>query len=100
MLSRRRAGYNRVMDTADRHPGWAMIRGILVLPFNACVTLPAFLLWLSGWPPVVASVASLPFLLGAILLTSGLILFVWTVTLFVRIGRGSLAPWEPTTTPN
>jgi protein-S-isoprenylcysteine O-methyltransferase Ste14 len=27
---------------------------------------------------------------------AGLLLFVWCVTLFARIGRGTLAPWDPT----
>jgi protein-S-isoprenylcysteine O-methyltransferase Ste14 len=34
--------------------------------------------------------------IGALVLAAGLALFVWTVTLFVRIGRGTLAPWDPT----
>jgi protein-S-isoprenylcysteine O-methyltransferase Ste14 len=34
--------------------------------------------------------------LGAILLVGGIILFSWCVVLFARVGRGTLAPWDPT----
>jgi protein-S-isoprenylcysteine O-methyltransferase Ste14 len=33
---------------------------------------------------------------GAVLVAAGLALVVWTVTLFVKVGRGTLAPWDPT----
>lgn len=35
-------------------------------------------------------------LLGLILFAGGLALFCWCVTLFARVGRGTLAPWDPT----
>jgi protein-S-isoprenylcysteine O-methyltransferase Ste14 len=38
----------------------------------------------------------LPVLLGAALIVCGLALWAWTVRLFARIGRGTLAPWDPT----
>ena len=34
--------------------------------------------------------------LGAIVLLGGLFLFAWCVSLFARVGRGTLAPWDPT----
>jgi protein-S-isoprenylcysteine O-methyltransferase Ste14 len=33
---------------------------------------------------------------GAILLVGGFVLFAWCVSLFARVGRGTLAPWDPT----
>ena len=33
---------------------------------------------------------------GALLAAAGLGMLAWTVTLFIRIGRGTLAPWDPT----
>jgi protein-S-isoprenylcysteine O-methyltransferase Ste14 len=33
---------------------------------------------------------------GAALIFVGLVLVVWTVRLFVTVGRGTLAPWDPT----
>lgn len=34
--------------------------------------------------------------IGAVLVLAGVALWAWTVALFVRIGRGTLAPWDPT----
>jgi len=38
----------------------------------------------------------LQILIGALLFLIGLLLLVWTVRLFIRLGRGTLAPWDPT----
>ena len=35
--------------------------------------------------------------LGAPLIVAGFLMWVWTVGLFARIGKGTLAPWDPTT---
>jgi hypothetical protein len=35
-------------------------------------------------------------IVGALLIAAGLALWAVSVTLFVRIGRGTLAPWDPT----
>jgi protein-S-isoprenylcysteine O-methyltransferase Ste14 len=40
--------------------------------------------------------AVLPVLLGLSLIGAGLALVAWTVTLFVKEGGGTLAPWDPT----
>jgi protein-S-isoprenylcysteine O-methyltransferase Ste14 len=34
--------------------------------------------------------------LGAALLLAGVLLFAWCLSLFARVGRGTLAPWDPT----
>jgi protein-S-isoprenylcysteine O-methyltransferase Ste14 len=34
--------------------------------------------------------------LGAVVLLGGVALFAWCVSLFARVGRGTLAPWDPT----
>ena len=39
--------------------------------------------------------AVLPVLLGLILIAAGFGLWLWTVRLFARVGRGTLAPWDP-----
>jgi protein-S-isoprenylcysteine O-methyltransferase Ste14/DNA-binding transcriptional ArsR family regulator len=36
--------------------------------------------------------------LGGVMFAGGLALLVWTVSLFIRVGRGTLAPWDPTRT--
>jgi protein-S-isoprenylcysteine O-methyltransferase Ste14 len=55
--------------------------------------VPALILWASGDLDVDLVSA----LLGAFLIVLGLGLVAWTVTLFVRVGHGTLAPWDATT---
>lgn len=72
---------------------------ILLLPFMVVIVVPRWLLGarvhapspLDGTPlGLVAHVA------GLLLFAAGFALFVWCVSLFVRVGRGTLAPWDPT----
>lgn len=66
---------------------------IFLLPFNAVVVIPAILLTL--WNPDTAA----PFPLvavGTLVVIGGIALLSWTIWLFARIGRGTLAPWAPT----
>jgi protein-S-isoprenylcysteine O-methyltransferase Ste14 len=48
-----------------------------------------------GWG-IDGAAAALPALLGATLIAAGFALWLWTVRLFARIGKGTLAPWDPT----
>lgn len=73
---------------------------ILILPFTVTVVVPRWLLSAqaatdSRWPPGSTS-ESLGRVLGALVFTFGLALFTWCVVLFARVGRGTLAPWDPT----
>lgn len=76
------------------------VLAVLALPFVVLVVVPRWLLrgyaardtrWLPGetWSAV-AHVA------GVVVFAAGFALFVWCLTLFIRIGRGTLAPWDPT----
>lgn len=73
---------------------------ILLLPFVVVVVVPAGLLaafaavdsrWEAGSP-----IGALAGPAGGVLIIAGLALFGWCVGLFARIGRGTLAPWDPT----
>jgi protein-S-isoprenylcysteine O-methyltransferase Ste14 len=71
---------------------------ILILPFMVVVVVPYALL--GGFAAVdsrwgLAPLAGLPRVLGAALAVLGLALFAWCVSLFARVGRGTLAPWDP-----
>ena len=71
---------------------WRQLRAILLLPATVTIVVPALLLWRNGvelaaWPLVAAGVA---------LIAAGLALVAWTVALFTRVGKGTLAPWDPT----
>ncbi len=81
------------MLTALRH-----LLAILALPVVMAVLVPTWLLTQNAvsdtrWP---APIAWPMRALGAIVLLGGLFLFAWCVSLFARVGRGTLAPWDPT----
>jgi protein-S-isoprenylcysteine O-methyltransferase Ste14 len=66
------------------------LAAIVLLPGTVTVLVPALLLadaGLASWPLAA---------LGAALLLVGVGLIGWTVALFAGIGRGTLAPWDPT----
>ena len=56
------------------------------------MVIPVILVWLTG-----ANIEVVTALLGAALIGLGLVLVVWTVRLFVTLGKGTLAPWDATT---
>lgn len=72
---------------------------VLLLPFVMVVVVPAWLLDPAGggarW-----SAEPLPewawHAAGGALFVCGFALFAWCVLLFARVGRGTLAPWDPT----
>lgn len=77
---------------------WRHLLSILLLPFTVVVLVPAALLRSSQAPDLVLApaIALLGSLTGSLLLAAGLGLFAWSVVLFARVGRGTLAPWDPT----
>ena len=48
----------------------------------------------SRWAPTVVS--WFPRTLGILLIAAGLALVIWCIALFARVGKGTLAPWDPT----
>jgi protein-S-isoprenylcysteine O-methyltransferase Ste14 len=59
------------------------------------VVIPALLLYLDDRP---LRLPALPYLLiAALLIADGLLLMARTISLFGRVGRGTLAPWDQTT---
>jgi protein-S-isoprenylcysteine O-methyltransferase Ste14 len=73
----------------------AHLRSFL-LPLTAAVIVPAVLVVRAESPPSFAAMKPLPLMAGALLAGAGLTMLVWTVSLFARVGRGTLAPWDPT----
>jgi len=75
-----------------------LLRAILVLPGTVLVLIPGVLLW--GTRGTVVQAAPAPSSsprawLAVLLLGAGLGLAVWTCRLFVRVGKGTPAPWDP-----
>jgi protein-S-isoprenylcysteine O-methyltransferase Ste14 len=76
------------------------IIALLVLPFTVVVVFPAVLRATfaasdTGWADA-PGLTWLGITLGLLLFIAGLALFAWCVRLFASIGRGTLAPWDPT----
>ena len=71
---------------------WRQLRAVVLLPVTVTVVVPGLILWrsdaeLAPWPLAA---------IGVVLIALGLLLVTWTVSLLVRIGKGTLAPWDPT----
>ena len=73
---------------------------ILLLPFVIVVIVPRWLLrvwsasdtrWVDG--TVAAAFAHIT---GVVVFLCGFALFAWCISLFARVGEGTLAPWDPT----
>ena len=79
---------------------WRHARAIALLPGTVTVVIPALILALGDGPNIGwgldGAVAALPVLLGVALYAGGFALWLWTVRLFATIGKGTLAPWDPT----
>jgi hypothetical protein len=70
---------------------WRHLAAILLLPGVVIVAIPALILWRNGARLGPLAVAGLP------LIAAGLLLMIPTIRLFASAGRGTLAPWDPTT---
>ena len=70
---------------------WRHARAIALLPGTVAVVVPAILVASDGADfDLVRVLLAVPFIAG------GVAMWVWTVRLFARIGKGTLAPWDPT----
>jgi protein-S-isoprenylcysteine O-methyltransferase Ste14 len=73
---------------------------ISLLPFMVVVVMPRWLMArFAGGEAHGAGATPLAWLArmaGAVAIAAGLALFAWCVALFARVGRGTLAPWDPT----
>src|SRR5919112_6103533 len=72
---------------------------ILLLPMMVAVVLPRWILMSQAaadtrWPRGLAAVPLRT--LGVVLMMAGVGLVAWCITLFARVGKGTLAPWDPT----
>jgi protein-S-isoprenylcysteine O-methyltransferase Ste14 len=72
---------------------------ILLLPTMVAVVIPRWILRAyaatdSRWPSTPTS--AMPKAFGVLLMVAGIGLVAWCITLFARVGKGTLAPWDPT----
>jgi len=78
---------------------WRHALAVGLLPGTVAVLVPGLLVWQDGANPgwsLPLGWALLTALGGLALVAAGVGLFAWTVGLFARRGRGTLAPWDPT----
>jgi len=71
-----------------------------MLPGTVVVFVPGMLVWLSRDSSVAAQLASpgqAVFWLGLLAMAVGLSLAIWTSKLFLKVGEGTPAPWDPPT---
>jgi protein-S-isoprenylcysteine O-methyltransferase Ste14 len=71
---------------------------IALLPFVVVVVVPRSLLArdaVDAWVPATVLLVG-GRVAGPLVFAAGLALFTWCVVLFARVGRGTLAPWDPT----
>jgi protein-S-isoprenylcysteine O-methyltransferase Ste14 len=79
---------------------WKHLRAILLLPGMVLLVIPGVVLWRGGfdtlglWRSVPSSRVILS-VIGIICVGLGLLLMVATIRLFITVGKGTLAPWEP-----
>jgi protein-S-isoprenylcysteine O-methyltransferase Ste14 len=78
---------------------WKQIRAILLLPGLAAILIPSLILYRTrkvnlGWS-LEFSWRLLPPILGLLFAGLGLLLMFKTIQLFITVGRGTLAPWDP-----
>jgi protein-S-isoprenylcysteine O-methyltransferase Ste14 len=68
------------------------LAAVALLPVTVALVVPGLIVWRAephgrGW-----ALAAI----GAVLVAAGVALVAWTIVLFARIGRGTIAPWDPT----
>lgn len=74
---------------------WQQLKAILLLPFMVLVFVPTGLYFLFE-NSIIPIKNIIRLVLGILLLTFGLLLFIQSIILFIKIGKGTLAPWNPT----
>lgn len=72
---------------------------ILLLPTVVTLVVPRWILRTyagadTRWPSAASS--WVPRALGVVVVLAGLALVAWCIALFARVGKGTLAPWDPT----
>ena len=77
-----------------RHLLW-----IVLLPVMVAVVIPRWILLNQAamdtrWPRTLAAAPLRT--LGVVLMMAGIGLAAWCISLFARVGKGTLAPWDPT----
>jgi protein-S-isoprenylcysteine O-methyltransferase Ste14 len=102
-LARRSPSLPRLIPAHEVEPPMGMLLrhalSILLLPTMVAVVIPRWILRTyaavdTRWPFTPPSLV--PRALGVMLVLAGVALVAWCISLFARVGKGTLAPWDPT----
>lgn len=77
---------------------WELVKAVLILPGTVIVIIPAVILKVSQTTRFSAALLlpnQILFWLAALAALNGLVLAIWTVSLFMKFGGGTPAPWKP-----
>ena len=75
-----------------------LVPPLLILPGTVLVVVWALIIWLThgtGWEAQLRGFDDLRFWLAVLLTCAGLLLAIRTCQLFVTVGKGTPAPWDP-----
>ena len=70
------------------------LKALIILPFNVTIVIPFLIFYFSNSKLTSPNLLNLIF--GLICLIFGLYMAIWTMILFHKIGKGTLAPWAKT----
>ena len=72
------------------------VQSILALPFMVVIVIPAFILWLTPAHSFLSLSKMMSFSVALLFFVLGIYLFITCLRLFMKKGKGTLAPWNPT----
>ncbi len=77
---------------------WRMVKAVLILPGSAVVVIPGVIYWAAtgtDFAGLVSPPGQFQFWAGLGIFGLGICFGFWTASLFVTIGKGTPAPWDP-----
>ena len=83
-----------VKNQTERKQAFRLLRPILIFPFNVLGVIPGLILWFSGEFETLKFKA-FSLVSGGLLIGVGFFIVWITVSLFVKTGKGTPAPWDP-----
>ncbi len=67
-----------------------------IAPLVMCLVLPPLIVLFEHHISLMISSSAVQLLTGLVISVVGLLLFIFSVRVFIRIGKGTIMPWDPT----
>jgi len=90
--------FQDAIEKSHYQMNWRVLGAMVILPCTGLVLIPAAILRLSRNTKLAADLAGcnqIELWAGIFVGAAGLILMLWKVSLFSKVGRGTPAPWNP-----